>query len=162
MNIIYREATKEDYAELIQLRIRDMKEDYKEVSSHVEECMRKQLADYFNRKLGKELFIFIAKDEERLVSTAYLMVIEGPANVWITNGLYGEVRGVYTLPEYRGKGICTQLMADLVECGRKIGLSEIKLESTTDGYSIYKNVGFKDEDNDFAVMKIVFGCNEWI
>lgn len=155
MNIIYEEATKEDYEELIQLRIRNMRENYKEVSDYAEECMKKQLVDYFDRKLGKELFIFTAKDEEQLVGTAYLMVIEGPANVWMLNGLYGEVRGVYTLPEYRGKGICTQLMMNLVECGRKRGLTEIQLDSTEDGYSIYKKIGFKDAELEFAAMEIM-------
>lgn len=155
MNLIYGEATKEDYEELIQLRIRNMKENYKEVSNHAEKSIRKQLVDYFERKLGSELFIFIAKDEGRIVGTAYLMVIEGPANVWMLNGLYGEVRGVYTLPEYRGKGICTRLMTDLVERGRKRGLSEIQLDSTKDGYSIYKKIGFEDAELEFAAMEIV-------
>ena len=109
MEIIYGEATKEDYEELIRLRLVNMSENYKEVSEEAQECIKKHLVDYFDRKLGTDLFIFTAKDEGRLVATAYLMVIEGPANVWMLNGLYGEVRGVYTIPEYRGKGICTRL-----------------------------------------------------
>ena len=156
MNIVYKEAVKEDYEDLIRLRIGNMRENYKEVSEQAAECMEKHLTDYFDRKLGKELFVFTARDEGRLVGTAYLMVIEGPANVWSLNGLYGEVRGVYTLPEYRGKGICTRLMTDLVERGREIGLSSIQLDSTEQGYQIYKKVGFEDAEQEFAAMEIVF------
>lgn len=155
MEIIYGEATKEDYEELIRLRLVNMSENYKEVSEEAQECIKKHLVDYLDRKLGTDLFIFTAKDEGRLVATAYLMVIEGPANVWMLNGLYGEVRGVYTIPEYRGKGICTRLMMDLVERGRKRGLSAIQLDSTKDGYSIYKKVGFEDAEHEFAAMEIV-------
>ena len=61
----------------------------------------------------------------------------------IRYGLYGEVRGVYTLPEYRGKGISTQLMLNFIECAKKIGLSSIQFESTTIAYSIYKKWGLR-------------------
>ena len=144
MNIIYTEANKNDIDELIDLRIAYMKDDFGSVSDEEKEGMKKQLPDYFNRKLGDELIAFVAKDEDTIVAVAYLHIIEMPANSILLNGLYGDVLSVYTKTEYRGKGICTQLMKNLVEYGRKIGLGRIDLSATKEGYPIYKKVGFKE------------------
>ena len=62
------------------------------------------------RKLGKDLIAFVARDGGRLVATAYLLRIEKTANPSIRNGLVGEVLSVFTEKEYRGQGISTRLM----------------------------------------------------
>ena len=118
--------------------------------------METQLPDYFSRKLGTELIAFVAKDGDKIVSVAYLHIIEMPANSVLLNGLYGEVLSVYTEPDYRGKGICTKLMNDLVEYGKKIGLGRIDLLATDEGYPIYAKVGFKDKEHRYRDMCLKF------
>ncbi len=156
MSIVYGEATKDDIDELIRLRIAYMIDDFGSVSEHESECMRKQLPDYFNRKLGDELVAFTAKDNGRMVAVAYLHIIEMPANSILLNGLYGEVLSVYTEPEYRGKGICTQLIRNLVEYGRNRGLGRIDLSATKEGYPIYKKIGFEDKEHRYTDMRYKF------
>ena len=90
------------------------------------------------------------------MSVAYLHIIEMPANSILLNGLYGEVLSVYTEPDYRGKGICTKLMNNLVEYGRKIGLGRIDLSATDEGYPIYAKVGFKDKEHRYRDMRYKF------
>ena len=120
MSITYYEATKEDINELIRLRIAYMMDDFGSITDQERKGMETQLPDYFSRKLGTELIAFVAKDGDKIVSVAYLHIIEMPANSVLLNGLYGEVLSVYTEPDYRGKGICTKLMNNLVEYGKKI------------------------------------------
>lgn len=153
MNIIFDEASKDDIKELVRLRIAYMIDDFGEVSDHERECMEKQLPDYFNRKLGNELIAFIAKVDNRIVSVAYLHIIEMPANSILLNGLYGEVLNVYTEPEYRGKGLCTQLIKNLIEYGKKRGLGRVDLSATKEGYPIYKKVGFFDKEHRYTDMR---------
>ena len=153
MNIIFDEASKDDIKELVRLRIAYMIDDFGGVSDHERECMEKQLPDYFNRKLGDELVAFIAKDANRIVSVAYLHIIEMPANSILLNGLYGEVLNVYTEPEYRGKGLCTQLIKNLIEYGKKRGLGRVDLSATKEGYPIYKKVGFVDKEHRYTDMR---------
>ena len=153
MNIIFDEASKDDIKELVRLRIAYMIDDFGEVSDHERECMEKQLPDYFNRKLGNELIAFIAKDDNQIVSVAYLHIIEMPANSILLNGLYGEVLNVYTEPEYRGKGLCTQLIKNLIEYGKKRGLGRVDLSATKEGYPIYKKVGFFDKEHRYTDMR---------
>lgn len=118
--------------------------------------METQLPDYFSRKLGTELIAFVAKEEDRIVSVAYLHIIEMPANSVLLSGLYGEVLSVYTEPDYRGQGICTRLMNNLVEYGKNIGLGRIDLSATDEGYPIYAKVGFKDKEHRYRDMRYKF------
>ena len=154
MGIVFGIATKEDIKELIRMRIAYMIDDFGFVSDIERKGMETQLPDYFNRKLGTELIAFVAKDEDRIVSVAYLHIIEMPANSILLNGLYGDVLSVYTLPEYRGKGLCTQLMKNLVAYGKERGLGRIDLSATKEGYPIYSKIGFKDRENRYTDMRL--------
>lgn len=156
MKIEYGLATQNDIEELVRLRIAYMIDDFGSVSDEEREGMKKQLPDYFSRKLGTELKAFVARDNERIVSVAYLHIIEMPANSTLLNGLYADVLSVYTEPEYRGKGLCTALMKNLVEYGREIGLGRIDLKATEDGYPIYEKVGFKEKVNRYKDMRYDF------
>ena len=156
MSITYCEAIKENVNELIRMRIAYMMDDYGSVTDQERKGMETHLPDYFSRKLGTELIAFVAKDGERIVSVAYLHIIEMPANSVLLNGLYGEVLSVYTEPDYRGKGICTKLMKNLVEYGKKIGLGRIELLATDEGYPIYAKVGFKDKEHRYRDMCLKF------
>lgn len=156
MGIKYGEATNEDIDELIRMRIAYMMDDFGSVTDQERKGMETQLPDYFSRKLGTELIAFVAKEEDRIVSVAYLHVIEMPANSILLNGLYGEVLSVYTEPAFRGKGICTKLMNNLVEYGKKIGLGRIDLSATDEGYPIYAKIGFKDKEHRYRDMRYKF------
>lgn len=153
MNILFCEASKDDIEQLIRLRIAYMIDDFGGISDHEKECMEKQLPDYFDRKLGDELIAFVAKEGNRIVSVAYLHIIEMPANSILLNGLYGEVLSVYTEPEYRGKGLCTQLIRNLVDYGKKRGLGRVDLSATKEGYPIYAKVGFVDKEQRYMDMR---------
>ncbi len=154
--MIFDTATREDIDELIQLRIAYMIDDFGQVSEHEKESMKNQLPDYFNRKLGEELIAFVARDQNRIVATAYLHIIEIPANSILLNGIYGEVLSVYTLPEYRGRGLCTQLITNLIQYGKEAGLGRIDLSATKKGYPIYKKLGFKEKENRYTEMRYLF------
>ncbi len=156
MGIEFGIATKEDINELIRMRIAYMIDDFGFVSDIERKGMETQLPDYFNRKLGTELIAFVAKDEDRIVSVAYLHIIEMPANSILLNGLYGEVLSVYTEPDYRGKGLCSKLMNNLVEYGKNKGLGRIDLSATDDGYPIYAKIGFKEKDHRYRDMRYKF------
>lgn len=156
MNITYDKATSEDIDELIKLRIAYMIDDFGSVTDQEKKSLETQLTDYFARKLGTELIAFVARDEDRIVSVAYLHIIEMPANLLLLNGMYGEVLSVYTEPDYRGKGLCTKLMTNLVEYGKGIGLGRIDLSATAEGYPIYARIGFKDKELRYRDMCLKF------
>ena len=156
MNFVFDNANLNDIDELIRLRLAFITEDTGSLSSLQEHCIEEQLRDYFNRKLGKELIAFVARDEKRIVAVAYLLLMEMPANARLQNGLFGEVLNVYTLPEFRGRGLCTMLMQHLIEYGKKCGLGCIDLSATEKGYPIYAKLGFKEKEQNYKDMRLVF------
>ncbi|MBR3015345.1 MAG: GNAT family N-acetyltransferase [Bacteroidaceae bacterium] len=155
MNFVFDNANQNDIDELIRLRLAFITEDAGSLSSLQEQCIEEQLRDYFNRKLRKELIAFVARDEKCIIAVAYLLLMEMPANARLQNGLYGEVLNVYTLPEFRGKGLCTTLMQHLIEYGKKCGLGCIDLSATENGYPIYAKLGFKEKEQNYKDMRFI-------
>lgn len=153
MGIVFDTANRHDIDELVRLRIAYMVDDFGSVSEEEKSAMEKQLPDYFERKLGTELIAFVARDGEKLVSVAYLHIIEMPANSILLNGLYGEVLSVFTEHEYRGQGLCSKLISNLVEYGRERGLGRVDLSATKEGYPIYKKAGFVDKEHRYTDMR---------
>ena len=152
--IVFDIANVNDIEELVRLRIAYMIDDFGSITDYEKECMEKQLPDYFKRRLGKELIAFVARAEVRLVAAAYLLIIEKPANPFLPNGLDSEVLSVYTEPEYRGKGICSTLMTNMIEYSKEHGLSRIDLVATSEGYPIYKKLGFEDRVQKYIDMRM--------
>ena len=109
---------------------------------------------HFERKLGKELIAFVARADGQLVATAYLLLIEKPANPSMRNGLVGEVLSVFTEKEYRGQGISTRLMNNLVKYAKENRLCYIDLKATEEGYSLYKKVGFEERNEKYKDMRL--------
>lgn len=156
MSIVFEQANISDLDELIRMRIAYMLDDFGSVSDNERDEMEKQLQDYFVRKLGTELIAFVAKDSNRIVSAAYLHIIEMPANSTLLNGLYGDVLSVYTEPEYRSRGLCTKLMENLVAYGKERGLGRIDLKATSKGLPIYKKIGFSEKEARYTDMRYTF------
>ena len=152
-DVVYDIANLNDIQELVRLRILYMIDDFGTITDEEREGMEKQLPDYFERELGKKLIAFVARAERRLVAAAYLLIIEKPANPFFLNGLDSEVLSVYTEPEYRGKGICTRLMTNMIDYAAEHKISRIDLMATEDGYPIYKKLGFEDKVQKYTDMR---------
>lgn len=52
-----------------------------------------------------------------------------------------------TLPEYQGQGIGSALLEFGLAEAKKKGLTQFWLESSPDGYNLYRKFGFEDVDN---------------
>ena len=78
-----------------------------------------------------------------------------PANVLVLSGLCGEVLNVYTEPEYRGQGLCTTLIKELISSAKELGLARIDLSATDQGFSIYQKCGFEERDANYTEMRCV-------
>jgi len=152
--VVFATAGKDDIEEMIRLRLAYIAEDFGSVNENERRAIEEQLPDYFERRLGKELIAFVARAEGRLVAAAYLLIIEKPANPSMLNGLVGEVFSVFTEREYRGRGISTRLMSDMINYARENNLCHIDLKATDEGYSLYKKLGFMDMNLKYKEMRL--------
>ena len=154
MNVTFDTANNKDISELIRLRIEYIRDDYGSISEDDKHAMKEQLPGYFEKRLGKDLIAFVARADGRLVATAYLLLIEKPANPSMQNGLVGEVLSVFTEKEYRGQGISTRLMNDVVNYAKENHLCYIDLKATEEGYSLYKKIGFEERNQKYKDMRL--------
>lgn len=75
------------------------------------------------------------------------MVIQQiPGNFKLINGLEGYIISMYTLPEYRKKGIAGGILDKLLKKGEELGLGKLYLHASNDGISLYKQNGFIETD----------------
>ena len=142
-----------DIEVLVQMRLAYLREDRGYLDDAETEAVKKGLPDYFRAHLNRDLFVYVIRDGQSIVSCAFLLVIEKPMSPAFINGKTGTVLNVYTCPSYRRRGYAVMIMRKLINEGRKMELSVIELKATDDGYSIYRSVGFSDDRSKYHLMK---------
>lgn len=153
-DIVFDTANKNDIDELVRLRIAYIRDDFGSISDEEELNLKNRLPDYFERELGDHLIAFVARAEDRLVAAAYLLIVEKPANPSMPTGLCGEVLSVFTEESYRGRGICSHLMGDLITFAKEHDFSRVDLLATEDGYPVYKKLGFEENNHHYKEMRL--------
>lgn len=146
-------AGKADIIPLTELRLAYLKEDHGELSEDVIRKIRRDLPDYFRRNLNQNIFCYLIRDKEEIVSCAFLLVVEKPMSPTFINGRTGTVLNVYTAPAYRHKGYAKKIMEKLLSDAAEKKLSVVELKSTEEGYHLYQSVGFTDEVSKYHPMK---------
>ncbi|MDO5522320.1 MAG: GNAT family N-acetyltransferase [bacterium] len=149
----FKKATLGDIEQLIQMRINYLLDDMGILLQEQEKTIRQQLPSYFKKHLNKDMFAYIATQEDQIIATAYLCIYEKPANPNFIHGKIGEVLSVLTDQKYRRQGIAKKLMEQLLEDAKEKKLDYVELEATDEGYPLYKKVGFVENITCNAPMK---------
>ena len=150
--MIFEKATIKDINGLTDLRLAYLQEDLGVITD--KQLIQESLPGYYEKHLNKDLMVYVARDEEDIVSCAFLLIVEKPMSPSFITGKTGTVLNVYTKPEYRNKGYAKKLMTMMLEDATAQDVSVIELKSTEDGYSLYKSVGFEDVVVKYHNMKI--------
>ena len=151
--MIFEKATIKDINGLTDLRLAYLQEDLGVITD--KELIQESLPGYYEKHLNKDLMVYVARDDEDIVSCAFLLIVEKPMSPSFITGKTGTVLNVYTKPEYRNKGYAKKLMTMMLEEATAQDVSVIELKSTEDGYLLYKSVGFEDVVVKYHNMKIV-------
>lgn len=151
--MIFEKATIKDINMLTDLRLAYLQEDLGVITD--KELIQESLPGYYEKHLNKDLMVYVARDEEDIVSCAFLLIVEKPMSPSFITGKTGTVLNVYTKPEYRNKGYAKKMMTMMLEDATEQDVSVIELKSTEDGYLLYKSVGFEDVVVKYHNMKIV-------
>ena len=156
MRIEYSIASRDEIQDLERLRLNYLFADHPDMTFEEADKVRESLPSYFEKHLGVDMFAFIARDMDykgEAIASAFLVVVEKPANPNFIHGKTGEVLNVFTSKQYRNLGIGSTLMKMLVDKGSDLGLDYVKLSATDMGYSMYKNLGFEDSESNYHEMK---------
>lgn len=96
------------------------------------------MTEYFSKAIQDNTCIsFIAKCDEDVAGIGSVHLREMPGNFKNPSGKWGYIMNMYTVPEFRRKGICKNILNLLVEEGKKYGYYAFELHATNDGEKVY-------------------------
>ena len=142
-----------DIEALVKMRLSYLVEDNGSLDAQDFAAIKKELPGYFQAHLGKDLFVYVIRDRQNIVSCAFLLIVEKPMSPAFINGRTGMVLNVYTCPSYRRKGCAKKIMEALLAEAKKMKISVIELKATEEGYPLYRSVGFDDDHSRYRMMK---------
>ena len=138
-------AGMEDIAALVRLRISYLAGEGGGPGGQSMEALQRDLPGYFQAHLNRNLFAFVVREGETIVSCALLLLVEKPMSPAFPNGRTGQVLNVYTCPDFRRRGFAARVMEALLAAAREMEISVIELKTTEAGYPLYRAAGFADD-----------------
>jgi GNAT superfamily N-acetyltransferase len=104
--------------------------------------------------LAGSYFSAVAEVEGSLVAANGAVLYEKPPSLTAQSGIVGYITNVYTRPEWRGRGIGTELMKLLVQEARVRGACKLHLGTTSAGKGVYERVGFKPPNYEALELRL--------
>lgn len=142
-DVKFRKLKPEDLDVLVKYRMLFLTELQNPSDENKKQLLEESLINYFRMTLQNDTFIaWAAEYENNPVSFGGMVIQEIPGHFNFISGKQGYILNMYTLPEYRGNGISTLLLKELIKEAKAAGLTKVYLHATSDGINIYKNAGF--------------------
>ena len=150
MEISYRKLTVSELDIFIKMRIDQLREEGSKEESDLEPA----LIDYYTRHMADGTFIsWIALDNEEIVGTSGISIVEKPPYFGCPSGKIGLLSSMYTLKSYRRNGIAKELLSRVVNEARNRGCSTIQITASNMGVYLYSDFGFT-KNNNFMQYKL--------
>lgn len=110
----------------------------------ISEDLKQYTYDYMREHLIDDSMVaWIATEGEKIISCAivcYYNILPGITN---KTGKTGYIQNVYTLSEYRHKGLASDLVGRIIKDARERKVGELYLNATDMGRPIYDKLGFE-------------------
>lgn len=141
--ITYRKATIEDTAVLVENRILFALELSGGQDPDLVQALREQMTRYFESAAADNSCIsFIAESDGVVAGIGSVHIREMPGNFKNPTGRWGYIMNMYTVPQFRRRGICKSILNLLVEEANRQGINAFELHATHEGELVYRQNGF--------------------
>ena len=141
--IIYRRAKLDDIEILVDYRVRLLNEVFNHQENEETETLKKELLEYFSKSIhSKDFIIWLAEYNRKVIGVSGIVVWQTPPWYECKSGRLGYIFNTYTIPEARGKGVCTRLLSELIKEAELLGITYLHVYSSNDAISIYRKAGF--------------------
>jgi predicted N-acetyltransferase YhbS len=151
-SVIYRLADAGDAIKLSALLWEQITEfdqqDTKSKDGYINDCH-----DHISKRLGKDLFCFIAEENGIIVSHIFILITPKLPKLGRPNASYARLSSVRTIPEYRNKGIGGTLMNHVINFCKEKNSEEIIVWPNEESIGYYERTGFNSENK---IMEIEF------
>ncbi len=137
-------ATKDDIQQIVELRIKFIKEIRIDAPTDKMDEYREVMSNYLKKEMSSGNFIaWLAVANNEIIATSGLITIQRQPQLWNMTGQEVYIMNMYTKPEWRRKGIGTAILEKLIEEARNRCIEAIKLHATPMGKTFYEKRGFK-------------------
>lgn len=137
--ISYRRLTRYDIPIFIEMRLKQLQEEGAEPILDLTPA----LEEYYGKHLKDGTFIsWLAVEEDKIIGTSGMSFVEKPPYYSNPSGKIGLLSSMYTLEEYRRKGIAKQLLSRVVQEAKNYGCGVVQIGASDMGVLLYKNYGF--------------------
>ena len=153
-NYEYKKATIEDINELVRTRIIVLRAVNK-LSDDVDmSVVEKESYEYYKRALETgEHITYLVYDNGTFIGAGGVSFYQVMPTYHNPTGKKAYIMNMYTAPEYRRKEIAIHTLDLLVKDARKQGASQITLEATEMGRSLYEKYGFVKMEDEMELIK---------
>lgn len=147
MSVSVKKAELQDLSSLMEWRMRVLAEVFPIKEGENRTDIRKNNEAYYKTHLSDAThtacFAFNEENGEIIGcgGICYQKEMPSPDNLTGTNGY---LMNIYTLPEYRGKGVGRKIIEFLIEDAKRRGTEKIYLESSKGAKHLYEEIGFSD------------------
>lgn len=151
-----RRATVDDIEALVTLRLM--------LEREIDYLAREELADvrvatqqYFLEALPSEgMLIWVAEAAGTIVATSGLIFFQKPPSAHNLSGKEAYILNMYTLPEWRGRGIASTLLRTMLAFIRQTNARRIWMYATPDGRPVYEKAGFVLKTRGSSEMELLW------
>ena len=149
-----RSAVRADVDLIIRLRLDYLRSTDENLSNSDKERILAQLQTYFPSHLGESFHAQLAFLEETIVSCAFLVIDERPANPSFISGRVGTILNVFTYPAYRRQGIGGKVVSAIIAVAKENQVARISLKATSSGKPLYEKLGFHPDNQIYTNMTL--------
>ena len=144
MGIVFRKLIQDDLDVFIKMRINQLQEEGAEPNLD----LKPQLYEYYIKHLEDGTFVsWLAIDDRKIVGTSGMSFVEKPPYYSNPYGKIGLLSSMYTLNEYRRKGIAKELLDRVVNEAKDYDCGAVQITASDMGILLYKDYGFKKNEN---------------
>ncbi len=146
-------ASAEDAEALVEMRVALLRA----VGNVTSDLEAKEIADAIRAYIAQEMpagmyVAFIAEAGQSAVGCGGLAFYVRPPYCGNLSGKEAYLMGMYTIPEWRGKGVGTALVEKLLEYARAQGVGRVWLHTEPGARNLYGRAGFCPSD---AYMELI-------
>ncbi len=150
MEIVYQKLTEKELETFIDMRIRQLTEEYvsegREVPKDVD--LKSALFAFYRKHMADGTFVsWLAMDGETIVGTSGMSFVEKPPYFTCPSGKLGLLSSMFTDPGYRRMGIAKELLHRVVEEARTYGCGAVHITASNMGVKLYTAYGFVHNGN---------------
>lgn len=139
----------DDIEDLVRLRYAMQKE--VAVSHHgvSPEDIVESTHDYFEKQLNGNHFaaFFAVAPDGQIIGTGGFVVYDTPPSPGNPSGTEGYIMNMYTVPEWRNRGVAHAILDAIAKHARKEGATRLWLRYTEGSKHVYETFGFVPRDN---------------